>query len=510
VRSEEGEAEVVPLAPALDAVAVAGAVGRVEGVGEGVVLAVVLPPPPPAPPPPPPPADTRAERVKVVLPEVLPLEVEVPPTPPPPPPQEVSVGVVEGQGVEEVLSDSLGVELPVEVVEAVPPVAVAVPAAVPVCPPLPCAEDVEKPRVVGLEVRVAVRVALASKLVVGRDWEEGEGLEVGVMEGVALTVLLPLTVPLPLAPGKEGGGVREEEVEPLVEGVKLAPLEPWEEGVGGVEGVEVGVALALPPPFPRAPPTAVALPLGLGPVGVELELGWEERVEVPEVLGLGVEEREALVEALPTGHPPPPTLAVVVGGAMDPGTVPVGASGVEVGKAEGVGGWEKGGLPVAQAEEEGEEELHRLGLPLTEGLLLLFLVKVPGARWKVAVWLWAVRVEVGVWEREVDSTAVRVTTGGTLGVKVGVPPVGVREGVSRGVAEKVGGGVVEGEREGEGEKVDPPPPPLPTPPPPLPLGVTVGVGVWEGEEDWEALPLTLLDTDTEKERTVGNGVEEVV
>lgn len=36
------------------------------------------------------------------------------------------------------------------------------------------------------------------------------------------------------------------------------------------------------------------------------------------------------------------------------------------------------------------------------------------------------------------------------------------------------------------------------------------MGEWDGEEDREALPLPLLDTDTEKERTVGNGVEEAV
>lgn len=106
VRSEEGEVEVVPVAAARDAVAVARPVGRGDWVGEGEVLAVVLPPPPP--PPTPPPADTREECVGVALPEVLPLEVELPPTllpphspPPTPPPPEVSVGVEEGQEVEE-------------------------------------------------------------------------------------------------------------------------------------------------------------------------------------------------------------------------------------------------------------------------------------------------------------------------------------------------------------------------------------------------------------------------
>lgn len=158
----------------------------------------------------------------------------------------------------------------------------------------------------------------------------------------------------------------------MEEGVTLGTRVPTRDVVGRVEGEEVGEALALPhhPPPPAAPPWGVAVPLPLGPEGVELELGWVERVDVPLVLGLGVVERVALVDPVPTGHPPPPTFPVTVGGAMDPGTVTVGASCVGVGKAEGLGRSERGALPVAQEEGEGEEDPQLLGLPLTEGLPL--------------------------------------------------------------------------------------------------------------------------------------------
>ena len=197
-------------------------------------------------------------------------------------------------------------ELPVEVVEAVPPVTVALPMAVPVCSPLGGAEEVTYRSVVGLEVRVAVRVALRSKLVVGREEEEGVEKGVEVEEGVALTVLLPVPLPLPLIPGREGREEREEEVDIVVEGVKLGTRVPTRDVVGKVEGEEVEEALALPPQPPLPMGVAVPLPPPLGPEGVELELGWVERVDVPLVLGLGVEERVALVDPVPTGHPPPP------------------------------------------------------------------------------------------------------------------------------------------------------------------------------------------------------------